>query len=47
MSVAAPNGWHLTDDHSLELIGDACTNFLLGAGDVLQASFPCTVFSPS
>jgi hypothetical protein len=46
-SVATPSGWHLTDDHSIELVGDACTNFLIGSGDILNASFPCSVFTPS
>ena len=46
-AVATPNGWRLSDDHSIELVGDACTNFLIGSGDILQASFPCTVFVPS
>lgn len=42
----APNGWRLTDTHSIELIGQACTDFLLGSGDVLNAMFPCEVFVP-
>jgi hypothetical protein len=47
MPVASPNGWRLSDDHSIELVGDACTNFLIGSGDLLRASFPCAVFVPS
>lgn len=42
----APNGWRLADTHSIELVGPACTEFLLGSGDVLQATFPCEVFVP-
>lgn len=45
-STAAPNGWQLTDPHSIELVGDACTSFLLGSGSVLSARFPCKVFQP-
>jgi hypothetical protein len=44
--VAAPNGWRLSDDHSIELVGDACTQFLVGADTTLSASFPCDVFRP-
>jgi hypothetical protein len=47
MPATAPNGWRLTDDHTIELVGDACTNFLIGSGDVLHATFPCSVFVPS
>jgi hypothetical protein len=47
LPATAPNGWRLSDDHSIELVGDACTNFLIGSGDLLQASFPCAVFVPS
>jgi len=45
--ATAPNGWHLSDAHSIELVGDACTKFLLGTGDVLSAMFPCEVFTPN
>lgn len=48
-SSGAPScdtGWQLTDPHSIELIGDACTSFLLGSGSVLSARFPCKVFQP-
>lgn len=41
-----PNGWRLSDDHSIELVGDACTSFLLGADELLEATFPCEVFRP-
>ena len=41
-----PNGWRLSDDHSIELIGDACTNFLIGDDESLMATFPCEVFRP-
>jgi hypothetical protein len=41
-----PNGWRLSDDHSIELVGDACTSFLLGADELLMATFPCDVFRP-
>ena len=48
MPAATPNGWRLSDDHSIELLGDSCTKFLLGSGDVLlHATFPCAVFVPS
>jgi hypothetical protein len=41
-----PNGWRLSDDHSIELVGDACTSFLLGSDELLMATFPCEVFRP-
>jgi hypothetical protein len=44
--AAMPNGWRLSDDHSIELVGDSCTSFLLGADELLQATFPCEVFRP-
>ena len=44
--TAQPNGWRLTNANSIELVGDACAKFLLGAGNVLSATFPCTVFTP-
>ena len=45
--VTAPSGWRLSDDHSIELMGDYCTKFLLGSGNILHATFPCDVFVPS
>lgn len=45
-STGAANGWQLTDPHSIELVGDACTSFLVGSGSVLSARFPCKVFQP-
>jgi hypothetical protein len=47
MPAAAPNGWHLTDPGSIELLGDTCANFLIASDDMLHASFPCNVFTPS
>lgn len=46
IATDSPDGWRLTDAHSIELLGDACANFLLGGGSVLSASFPCEVFNP-
>lgn len=43
----SPSGWQLNDAHSIELLGDACAKFLLGSGAVLNATFPCEVFTPS
>jgi hypothetical protein len=45
--TTSPNGWRLNDDHSIELLGDSCANFLLGSGSVLNATFPCEIFTPS
>ena len=45
-STSSPNGWRLSDAHSIELLGDSCAQFLLGAGSVLSARFPCRVFTP-
>jgi Mg-chelatase subunit ChlD len=47
MPTSSPNGWRLNDDHSVELLGDACASFLLGSGAVLNATFPCEIFTPS
>jgi hypothetical protein len=44
--TTTPNGWRLTDEHSIELLGDACTKFLVGSGALLSARFPCAVFVP-
>jgi hypothetical protein len=46
MPTASANGWRLSDPHSIELLGDACANFLLGPGALLSARFPCAVFKP-
>lgn len=46
-ATTTPNGWRLTDPGSIELVGDACTQFLLGASDLVSAEFPCEVFSPN
>ena len=45
--TATPNGWRLTAPNSIELVGDACTNFLIGSGNLISASFPCAVFTPN
>jgi hypothetical protein len=48
MPSGSPNGWRLSDPHSIELLGDACAKFLLGSGaSLLNARFPCAVFTPS
>ena len=47
MPAATPDGWHLTDPSSIELLGDSCSKFLLGSDTLLHASFPCSVFLPS
>jgi hypothetical protein len=44
---AAPNGWRLTGPDVIELGGDACTQLLLGADNLVSAEFPCDVFSPN
>jgi hypothetical protein len=46
MPTTSPNGWQLSDPHSIELLGDACTQFLIGSGNLISASFPCEVFMP-
>jgi hypothetical protein len=47
MPTGTPNGWKLNDSHSIELLGESCAQFLLGSGSVLNATFPCEVFTPS
>lgn len=42
----APNGWHLTTESTIELIGQTCTDFLVGTDQSLEAQFPCEVFIP-
>lgn len=45
--TATPNGWRLTDPGTIELVGDSCTQFLLGSANLVNAEFPCEVFSPN
>ncbi|HET8938240.1 MAG TPA: VWA domain-containing protein [Polyangiales bacterium] len=45
--TTTPNGWRLTDPGSIELLGDSCTQFLLGSADLVNAEFPCEIFSPN
>lgn len=47
VSTPAPSGWRLTDPGSIELVGDACTQFLLGSAELISAEFPCEIFSPN
>jgi hypothetical protein len=47
MPVTAPNGWHLVDESTIELVGDTCTNFLVNTPEMLHATFPCSAFTPS
>lgn len=42
----APNGWHLTSDSTIELVGQSCTDFLVSVDQSLDAEFPCEVFIP-
>ena len=44
--TATPNGWRLNDPSTIELIGETCTEFLVGADSSLDAQFPCDVFIP-
>ena len=44
--AATPNGWRLSDPHSIELLGSACADFLLASGTLLNAKFPCAIFAP-
>jgi Mg-chelatase subunit ChlD len=44
--TSAPDGWRLSDPHSIELLGGACAKFLLSSDAVLDARFPCAVFRP-
>ncbi|MFI5306858.1 MAG: hypothetical protein ACHQ53_05890 [Polyangiales bacterium] len=46
MAAPNPNGWHLVDASTIELLGDSCTTFLTGSAEMLHASFPCNVFTP-
>jgi hypothetical protein len=45
-ATSAPDGWRLSDAHSIELLGGACAKFLLSSDAVLDARFPCEVFRP-
>ncbi|HET8933605.1 MAG TPA: VWA domain-containing protein [Polyangiales bacterium] len=42
-----PNGWALKDQSTLILQGNACTTFLNNPFSMLNADFPCGIFSPS
>jgi hypothetical protein len=44
--TTTPNGWRLTDPSTIELIGETCTEFLVGVDSSLDAQFPCDVFIP-
>ena len=35
--------WHLVDERTIELLGDACQTMLSASNVVLQASFPCGI----
>ncbi len=37
------NGWHMLDEHTMELDGDACQQFLSDPSVILTATFPCGV----
>lgn len=39
------NGWKLVNDHTIQLTGTACDNFL-GSQSAIEATFPCNVFVP-
>jgi hypothetical protein len=47
MPTTTPNGWHLADESTVELVGQICTDFLATTQEQLHASFPCEVFTPS
>jgi hypothetical protein len=47
MPTTSPNGWHLVNESTVELVGDTCTNFLVSPSEMLHATFPCAVFTPS
>jgi Mg-chelatase subunit ChlD len=44
--AATPSGWRLNDESNIELIGQACTEFLVGVDQMVDAQFPCDVFIP-
>jgi hypothetical protein len=46
MPTSTPDGWRLSDPHSIELLGGACAKFLLSSDALLDARFPCEVFRP-
>jgi hypothetical protein len=46
LPATTPSGWRLSDESSIELVGDACTNFRIGDDEALAATFPCAVFRP-
>lgn len=38
--------WHVPEESTLELLGDACATLQDGGDHTVQASFPCTVITP-
>lgn len=42
-----PNGWRLVNPSTVELVGQACTDFLNSPGAMVRAGFPCGVFTPT
>jgi hypothetical protein len=41
-----PNGWRVVDAKHIELVGDACTNWLSTTDASIDARFPCNVIRP-
>jgi hypothetical protein len=39
-----PNGWHLVDERTIEIDGEACERFMNNPASNLEAGFPCDVF---
>jgi hypothetical protein len=44
VNVDPPNGWHLKDATTVELLGTTCEMFLKSPDLLLEAGFPCDVF---
>jgi hypothetical protein len=42
--VATADGWRLTAPSTIELVGQACTNFLSGRDVNISAEFPCEIY---
>ena len=41
-----PNGWRPVDEHTIELLGTSCDDWLVNEAAMLHARFPCDVVRP-
>jgi Mg-chelatase subunit ChlD len=48
LNLDDPNGWRMVDDHTVEIVGSACTTFKAGShAHTIDAKVQCMVVTPS